>query len=132
MLLIANVASACGFTPQYLEFAELYDKYKGKGFEVVAFPCNSFGAQEAGSNSQIKAFAQSKGAKFTLLAKGEVNGPGEQPLWTYLKSKQSGLLNNDIKWNFSKFLVDKTGKVVARYPPTTTPLSIEKEITALL
>ncbi len=97
VVLVVNVASACGMTPQYADLVALYDKYKSKGLEILAFPCNSFGSQESGSNSQIKSFAQAKGAKFVMLSKGDVNGPGEQPLWTYLKSKQGGLLGNDIK-----------------------------------
>ena len=132
VLMIANVASACGMTPQYADFVELYDKYKSKGLEILAFPCNAFGSQESGSNSQIKQFAQNKGAKFTMLAKGEVNGPGELPLWTFLKAKQGGLLGSDIKWNFTKFLVDRNGNVVSRYAPTSPPLAFENDIKALL
>lgn len=132
VLLIANVASACGMTPQYADFVELYDKYKSKGLEIIAFPCNAFGSQESGSNSQIKSFAQNKGFKATMLSKGEVNGPGEQPLWTFLKSKQGGLLGADIKWNFTKFLVDRNGNVVSRYAPTSPPLAFEADVKALL
>lgn len=132
VVLVVNVASACGFTPQYTDMAQLYDKYKGKGFEILAFPCNAFGGQEPAANPQIKQFAQNKGAKFQLLAKGEVNGPGEHPLFTYLKNKKGGILGDDIKWNFAKFLVDKNGNVVGRWPSTTSPMELEGEIVKLL
>ncbi|KAH7623914.1 hypothetical protein Ndes2526B_g01161 [Nannochloris sp. 'desiccata'] len=131
-LLIVNVASACGMTPQYSSLVALYDKYKSKGFEIIAFPCNAFGKQESGENCEIKAFAQRKGAKFTMLEKGEVNGPNEAPLYTFLKDKKGGLLGKDIPWNFSKFLVDKNGTVVKRFAPTDDPLNFEKDIVALL
>ena len=204
VLLIVNVASACGFTPQYDEMTELYNKYGRQGLEVLAFPCNQvcwrrsssvwrgrgdvcvcleggvnephqvswlhfaagthastltytrvhppphhltsaatppprptpvptqFGAQEPGSNSEIKSFAERKGFKGPMFAKIEVNGVNTEPLWAYLKNQQGGLLTSDIKWNFSKFLVDRTGKVVKRYGSTTAPLAIEADIKALL
>jgi glutathione peroxidase len=119
-------------TPQYSSLVALYDKYKSKGFEIIAFPCNAFGKQESGENCEIKAFAQRKGAKFTMLEKGEVNGPNEAPLYTFLKDKKGGLLGKDIPWNFSKFLVDKKGTVVKRFAPTDDPLNFEKDIVAVL
>ena len=132
VVLVVNVASQCGFTPQYKELVALYDKYKGQGLEIIAQPCNQFGGQEPGSNQEVKAFAQRQGAAFALLSKGDVNGADEKPLWSYLKAKQGGILGNDIKWNFSKFLVDRQGNVVKRYPSTTAPLQIEADIKALL
>ncbi|EFN52049.1 hypothetical protein CHLNCDRAFT_49115 [Chlorella variabilis] len=132
VLLIINVASACGFTPQYTEMTELYNKYAAKGLEVLAFPCNQFGSQEPGSNSEIKSFAERKGFKGPMFAKTDVNGSEAEPLFTYLKNQQGGLLTSDIKWNFTKFLVDRSGNVVKRYGSTTTPMAIEADIKALL
>lgn len=132
VLLIVNTASQCGFTPQYLDFVDLYGKYKSQGFEVLAFPCNQFGGQEPGSNSEIKSFASKKGATFPIFAKSDVNGPNALPLFKFLKDKQGGLLTSDIKWNFTKFLVDKNGNVVKRYASTATGAEIEKDIKALL
>ena len=132
VLLIVNVASQCGFTPQYGELVEMYNKYNKDGLEVIAQPCNQFGGQEPASNPEIKAFAERKGAKFPMLMKGDVNGGEELPLWTYLKSKQGGLMGNEIKWNFSKFLVDRQGNVKKRYPSTTPPSAIESDIKSLL
>ena len=108
----------------------MYGKYKSKDFEILAFPCNQFGAQESGSNEQIKAFAKNYGATFPLMDKVEINGDGASDLFEYMKEakKVSGpeaLLGNDVKWNFGKFLVDKQGKVVNRYAPTVNPLAIE-------
>ncbi|KAI3426070.1 hypothetical protein D9Q98_008038 [Chlorella vulgaris] len=132
VLLVVNVASACGFTPQYTEMTELYNKYNKQGLEILAFPCNQFGSQEPGSNSEIKSFAERKGFKGPIFAKTDVNGSNAEPLWTYLKSKQGGMLTSDVKWNFTKFLVDRSGEVVKRYGSTTTPLAIESDIAALL
>lgn len=132
VLLIVNVASQCGFTPQYKEFVELYDKYNRQGLEVIAFPCNQFGSQEPGSNQEIKGFAQKQGAKFPVMAKVDVNGSNAEPLWEFLKKEQGGLLTSDIKWNFTKFLIDRNGKVVKRYGSTTKPLDVENDIKALL
>ena len=130
--MIVNVASQCGFTPQYNDLVELYNKYNKQGFEVIAQPCNMFGGQEPGSNSSIKSFAERKGAKFPMLMKADVNGDNEEELWTFLKKEQGGMLGSDIKWNFTKFLVDRNGKVVKRYGSTTAPLAVESDITALL
>jgi glutathione peroxidase len=132
VLLIINVASACGFTPQYTEMSELYNKYARDGLEVLAFPCNQFGGQEPGSNPEIKAFAERKGFKGPMFAKTDVNGSNAEPLWTYLKSQQGGMLTSDVKWNFTKFLVDRSGKVVKRYGSTVAPLQIESDIKSLL
>mmetsp|Transcript_20177 Transcript_20177/g.51131 ORF Transcript_20177/g.51131 Transcript_20177/m.51131 type:complete len:195 (-) Transcript_20177:393-977(-) len=127
--LVVNLASACGFTPQYADLQALYTKYKGRGFTVIGFPCNQFGAQEPGSNSEIKRFASSNyGVTFPLMSKVDVNGAGADPVFQFLKNQKGGLLGNDIKWNFSKFLVDKAGNVVGRYPSTTTPSDIGRDI----
>ncbi|KAG2498069.1 hypothetical protein HYH03_003829 [Edaphochlamys debaryana] len=131
--LVVNLASACGFTPQYEELQAVQDKYGKKGFTVVGFPCNQFGKQEPGSNQSIKQFAKSEyGVTFPLMSKVDVNGPGAEPVFEWLKSEKGGLLGNDIKWNFTKFLVDKEGNVVGRYPSTTSPAQIEKDIEKVL
>lgn len=109
----------------------MYDKYSSEGLEVLAFPCNQFGGQEPGTNAEIQAFAKSKGARYPVFAKIEVNGDGADPLYKFLKAAGGGILQ-DIKWNFSKFLCDADGKVVKRYPPTTSPLSFVDDIEALL
>lgn len=133
VLLIVNLASQCGFTPQYAELVELYKKYKSQGLEIIGQPCSQFGNQEPGSNKEIKSFAERNyGATFPLLAKGNVNGSDELPLWSYLKSKKGGILGDDIKWNFSKFTVARDGTVVSRHPSTTSPLALEEEIKKLL
>jgi glutathione peroxidase len=135
VLLIVNVASQCGFTQtNYTELTELYNEYKGKDFEILAFPSNQFGGQEPGSNEQIKEFACTRfKAEFPLFDKVDVNGHNQAPLYKYLKSqKGGGLLGDNIKWNFAKFLVDKNGKVVDRYAPTTSPSKIQKDIKKLL
>lgn len=131
--LVVNLASACGFTPQYTELQELYKKYNAKGLTVLGFPCNQFGAQEPGSNTTIKKFAQSSyGVTFPLFAKVDVNGGGADPLFDWLKAQKGGIFGNDIKWNFSKFLVDREGNVVGRFPSTTTPASLAAEIEKFL
>eukprot|EP01025_Chloroclados_australasicus_P065163 TRINITY_DN8844_c0_g1_i2.p3 TRINITY_DN8844_c0_g1~~TRINITY_DN8844_c0_g1_i2.p3 ORF type:complete len:207 (-),score=20.08 TRINITY_DN8844_c0_g1_i2:196-816(-) len=132
VVLVVNVASACGFTPQYTGLQELYNKYKNKGFEILAFPCNQFGGQEPGSNADIKRFAQRKGAKFTMMDKVDVNGSSQEPLYKYLKDQKGGLFNRDIKWNFSKFLIDRDGKVVDRFGSMTTPEVLDEKIAKLL
>jgi glutathione peroxidase len=132
--LIVNVASECGFTPQYEELEALYRKFKPKGFSVLGFPCNQFGAQEPGDEAAIAKFCKTHfGVTFPMFAKIEVNGEHAHPLYEYLKSASPGVLGSEaIKWNFTKFLVDKDGKVIARYAPTTTPAAIEKDIEKLL
>ncbi|KAG1678963.1 hypothetical protein FOA52_013026 [Chlamydomonas sp. UWO 241] len=133
VVLVVNLASSCGFTPQYTELEQLFKKYKSKGLVVAGFPCNQFGGQEPGTNAEIKRFAQqSYGATFPLFSKVAVNGPEADPVFDYLKSQKGGLLNSDIKWNFSKFLVDKAGTVIARYPSTTAPTQIEADLLKLL
>ncbi|XP_061344552.1 probable phospholipid hydroperoxide glutathione peroxidase [Gastrolobium bilobum] len=134
VLLIVNVASQCGLTnSNYTELSQLYAKYKEKGLEILAFPCNQFGAQEPGTNEQIQEFACTRfKAEFPIFDKVDVNGGNADPLYKYLKSSKGGLFGDDIKWNFSKFLVDKNGNVVERYAPTTSPLGIEKDLVKLL
>ena len=133
-MLIVNTASKCGFTPQYTGLEKLWEKYQKQGLVVLGFPCDQFGHQEPGDAEEIKNFCSlNYDVKFPLFEKIEVNGAGTHPLWKWLKSQKSGLLGIEaIKWNFSKFLVDKTGKVVKRYAPTDTPEKIEKDIAALL
>jgi glutathione peroxidase len=134
VMLIVNVASECGFTPQYTGLEALQRKYGGRGFTVLGFPCNQFGAQEPGREDQIKAFCEARfNITFPLFAKIEVNGVGTHPVYAYLKSAEPGLLGSEaIKWNFTKFLVGKDGKVVKRYAPTTKPEAIMADIEAQL
>lgn len=132
-LLIVNTATGCGFTPQYKGLQALYDKYQAKGFEILDFPCNQFGHQAPGSEDEIHQFCEiNYKTTFRLFAKIDVNGKNESPLYTYLKGQKGGFLSKRIKWNFTKFLVDKTGKVVERFAPTATPESIEDKITNIL
>ena len=133
VLLIVNTATGCGFTPQYEGLEKLYKEYNNKGFEILDFPCNQFGNQAPGSAEEIHEFCTLKyNTTFPQFAKIEVNGENESPLYTFLKSKKKGMLGNNIKWNFTKFLVDKEGNVVARYASTTSPETIEKDIIKLL
>ena len=133
VLLIVNTASACGFTPQYKGLEALQQALKPRGFSVLGFPCNQFGGQEPGDASQIEHFCTSNYAiTFPMFAKIDVNGSNEHPLFAYLKKAKSGLLGSSIKWNFTKFLVDRSGKVVARHAPTARPEGLTKEIEALL
>ncbi|GMH26589.1 hypothetical protein Nepgr_028432 [Nepenthes gracilis] len=134
VLLIVNVASQCGLTnSNYSELTKLYEKYKNNGLEILAFPCNQFGGQEPGTNDQIVEFACTRfKAEFPIFDKVNVNGGDAAPIYKYLKSSKGGLLGDGIKWNFTKFLVDKDGKVVDRYAPTTSPSNIEKDIKKLL
>ena len=133
VLLIVNTASACGFTPQYRGLEALQKELGPRGFSVLGFPCNQFGSQEPGDAKQIEEFCASNYAvTFPMFAKIDVNGFRVHPLYQYLKSEKSGLLGPSIKWNFTKFLVDRSGKVVARHAPTTTPEGLKKEIEALL
>lgn len=129
VLLIVNTASQCGFTPQYKGLQELYAKYKKQGLEVLGFPCDQFGHQEPGSDHEIASFCETNyGVKFPLFSKIEVNGTNTHPVFAFLKSKKGGLLGDTIKWNFTKFLVAKDGKVVDRYAPTTPPERIASDI----
>lgn len=133
VLLIVNVASKCGFTPQYSGLEQLYRKYRDRGFELLAFPCNQFGHQEPGSDAEIREFCESNyQTSFPLFSKIEVNGSGEDPLYTYLKKQKGGLVGDRIKWNFTKFLVNRDGKVVARFAPSKTPEEIAGAIEAEL
>ncbi|BFG15673.1 hypothetical protein CerSpe_019470 [Prunus speciosa] len=134
VLLIVNVASQCGLTQSnYKDLSVLYEKYKNKGFEILAFPCNQFGGQEPGNNEEIQEVACTRfKAEFPIFDKIEVNGKNEAPLYKFLKLQKGGLFGNGIKWNFTKFLVNKEGKVVERYAPVTSPLKIEKDIQSLL
>ncbi len=133
VLLVVNVASQCGFTPQYKGLQSLYERLNPKGFEILAFPCDQFGHQEPGTNSEIATFCErSYGVTFPLFAKIEVNGDGAHPLFVWLKKEKSGLLLPSIKWNFTKFLIDRAGKPVGRYAPTTAPEGMAPEVEALL
>ena len=133
VMLIVNTATGCGFTPQYEGLEELYEKYHDKGLEILDFPCNQFGHQAPGTDDEIHEFCTGKyKTQFDQFAKIDVNGKNEDPLYTYLKSKKGGLLGKNIKWNFTKFLVDKEGNVVKRYDPTCEPKKIEKDIAQLL
>lgn len=134
VLLIVNTASQCGFTPQYQGLQALYDKFANQGLVVLGFPCNQFGQQEPGSASEIQSFCQARfGVSFPLFQKIDVNGGNAHPLYQYLTKSAPGLLGLEgIKWNFTKFLVDKSGHVVKRYAPMTDPKEIEKDIQAIL
>lgn len=129
VLLIVNTATGCGFTPQFEGLQDLYEKYQAQGFEILDFPCNQFGNQAPGSDEEITDFCNSRyGITFRQFAKVDVNGENEAPLFTYLKSQKSGIMGSKIKWNFTKFLVDRNGKVVRRFAPTTTPEAIDEEV----
>lgn len=133
VLLIVNTATGCGFTPQYEGLQDLYEKYKDMGLEILDFPCNQFGHQAPGSDEEIADFCQSRyGVTFRQFKKINVNGGDEEPLYTFLKSQQKGIGGNNIKWNFTKFLVDRQGNVVERFAPTVTPKAIDKSIAALI
>jgi len=134
VLLIVNTASKCGFTPQYEGLQKLYELYRDRGFEVLAFPCNQFGNQEPGSNEEIQTFCSTTyRVTFPVFAKVDVNGPNAHPLFEYLKKQAKGALGSEaIKWNFTKFLVDRDGRVVKRYAPQTSPESIREDIEACL
>ncbi|MCK9385408.1 MAG: glutathione peroxidase [Nevskia sp.] len=134
VLLIVNVASKCGFTPQYTGLEALYRKYKDRGLVVLGFPCDQFGHQEPGDEAEIKQFcSMNYEVSFPLFAKIEVNGDNAHPLYKYLKKEEKGFLGSEgIKWNFTKFLVDKTGNVTKRYGSIDKPESIAKDIEALL
>ncbi len=133
VLLIVNTASKCGFTPQYEGLEKLHQEFKDQGLEILAFPCNQFGNQEPGDADEIKNFCSlNYDVSFPLMNKVDVNGDDADPLWKYLKSEKSGLLGSRIKWNFTKFLVDREGNVVARYGPAVKPEQLKSEIEALL
>jgi glutathione peroxidase len=134
VLLIVNVASRCGFTPQYAGLEELYRKYRERGFAVLGFPCDQFGQQEPGNESEIKEFCRlTYDVTFPLFAKIAVNGAATHPLYNYLKNARRGFLGTKrIKWNFTKFLIDREGRVVRRFGPTVRPEKIEKDLLQLL
>jgi glutathione peroxidase len=134
VVLIVNTASKCGFTPQYAGLEALYEKYKDQGFVILGFPCNQFGAQEPGSEKEIEQFCQvNYGVKFPMFAKIDVNGSNAHPLYKFLTSEKPGILGIEaIKWNFTKFLVDKEGNPVKRYAPNTKPEDIAEDIEKLL
>ena len=133
VMLIVNTASACGFTPQYRGLEALHRELSPRGFSVLGFPCNQFGSQEPGDARQIEQFcAGNYAVTFPIFAKIDVNGSGAHPLFQFLKREKSGLLGASIKWNFTKFLVDRSGKVVARHAPTARPESLTREIEGLL
>ncbi|GAB7128289.1 glutathione peroxidase [Silvimonas sp. JCM 19000] len=130
VILVVNVASKCGFTPQYEGLQALYQQYRERGLVVLGFPCNQFGAQEPGSEAEIQSFCTTHyGVDFPMFARIDVNGEHADPLFQHLKSSQRGLLGTEgIKWNFTKFLIDRQGNVVDRFAPTTTPDSLRKDI----
>ena len=133
VLLIVNTATGCGFTPQYEGLEKLYEKYSGRGFEILDFPCNQFGNQAPGTDEEIVTFCQLRyKTSFRQFKKIEVNGKNELPLYTYLKSQKGGALGSRIKWNFTKFLIDREGNVVDRFAPTVTPEKLDDKIAALL
>jgi glutathione peroxidase len=134
VLLIVNVASQCGFTGQYAGLEELYQQYKDRSFVILGFPCNQFGSQEPGNEEEIKNFCETKyHVTFPMFSKIDVNGPDTHPLYNYLKSEEKGIFGTKaIKWNFTKFLVDRKGNIVKRYSPQTTPDSLSKDIEKLL
>ena len=134
VMLVVNTASECGFTPQYKGLEALYQKLNAKGLEVLGFPCNQFGDQEPGSEREIAAFCERNyGVTFPMFAKIDVNGERAAPLYQWLKKEKPGLLGSEaIKWNFTKFLIDRKGKVVARYAPKDTPESLQDDIEKLL
>ena len=134
VLLIVNTASKCGFTPQYAGLEALHRKFKARGFEVLGFPCNQFGAQEPGNADEIANFCSlTYEVSFPMMAKIEVNGSNADPLYAWLKREKKGLLGSEaIKWNFTKFLIDRQGQVAGRYAPTVEPRTLERDIEALL
>jgi glutathione peroxidase len=133
VLLIVNTASACGFTPQYRGLEALQQQYSPRGFAVLGFPCNQFGSQEPGDATQIATFCERNYAiTFPMFDKIDVNGSKEHPLYKYLKSQRMGLLGPSIKWNFTKFLIDRSGGVVGRFAPTDRPEALKRDIEALL
>lgn len=133
VVLIVNTASKCGFTKQYEGLEELYEKYKDQGFVILGFPCNQFGAQEPGDNAEIKNFCTSTfSVTFPMMSKIDVNGESADPLYKFLKKEQGGILGDEIKWNFTKFLIDREGNVVDRFASQKTPKQLEKEVEKLL
>ncbi|SDY05920.1 glutathione peroxidase [Evansella caseinilytica] len=133
VLIIVNTASKCGLTPQFAELQELYDKYREQGLEILGFPCDQFNNQEFADIEETMQFCQRNyGVTFPMFAKIDVNGKNEDPLFSFLKGQKNGLLSKSIKWNFTKFLVDRSGNVAERYSPTTKPGKIESDLQKLL
>ncbi len=133
VLLIVNTATGCGFTPQYDGLQDLYEKYAGQGFEILDFPCNQFGHQAPGDEEEIHSFCTGRfGITFPQFAKIDVNGANESPLYTWLKKQKGGLGGSNIKWNFTKFLVDQKGNVIKRFAPTHKPEALDAQIAGLL
>ena len=134
VLLVVNTASACGFTPQFAGLEELWKTYGERGLTVIGFPCNQFGSQDPGNNTEISVFCQKNyGVSFPMMAKVDVNGSSADPLWQWLKSSAPGLLGTEgIKWNFTKFLIGRDGQPIKRYAPTDTPASLKSDIEAAL
>jgi glutathione peroxidase len=133
VVLVVNTASKCGFTPQYEGLEALYEKYKDRGLVVLGFPCDQFAHQEPGSDAEIASFCKlNYGVSFPLMAKVEVNGRGEHPVYAFLKAKSRSLFGRAIKWNFTKFLVDREGGTVLRFPPAAEPASLERDIEKFL
>ena len=128
-MLIVNTASKCGFTPQFSGLEKLYQHYKNQGLEILGFPCNQFGGQDPGSNAQIGEFCQKNyGVTFPMFAKVDVKGPEAHPIFRYLTNNSKGILGNGIKWNFTKFLIGRDGRIIQRFAPTTKPESLQEEI----
>ena len=133
VVLVVNTASKCGLTPQFKDLEELNKEYKEEGLEILGFPCNQFANQDSGSNAEINNFCSlNYGVTFTMFEKIDVNGKNANPLYKYLKSEAKGFLSKEIKWNFSKFLIDSDGNVIKRYGPTVAPLKIKGDIERLL
>jgi glutathione peroxidase len=129
VLLIVNTASECGFTPQFQGLQKLYEEYNSRGFEILGFPCNQFGNQDPGTDEEITHFCQSNyGVTFPMFSKIDVKGDNAHPLFTYLTDEAGGMLSKQIKWNFTKFLIDRNGNVINRFAPQTKPENIEKDI----
>lgn len=129
VLLIVNTASKCGFTPQFSGLEKLYQHYKNQGLEILGFPCNQFGGQDPGSNAQIGEFCQKNyGVTFPMFAKVDVKGPEAHPIFRYLTNNSKGILGNGIKWNFTKFLIGRDGRIIQRFAPATKPESLQEEI----
>lgn len=133
VLLIVNTATGCGLTPQYEGLQNLYDKYQDQGFEILDFPCNQFANQAPGTDDEIKSFCETRfGVTFKIFHKIDVNGDNADPLFTYLKKEQGGMLGSNIKWNFTKFLINQKGEVIKRFAPTDVPENLENDIKNLL
>lgn len=133
VILVVNTASKCGLTPQLEGLESLYKEYKDKGLEILGFPCNQFAKQDPGSNKEINNFCLlNYGVSFTMFEKVDVNGKNQHPIYKFLKEKSKGVLGNDIKWNFTKFLIDREGNVLKRYAPITSPDKIKMDMEKLL